>query len=90
MLEGFRQSWVDSFRADKILFPSRIKRIGLYALQAFGVLVVVAGFFLLMDVGGEKGVIVFLLMAVLSLYLASLSMVMWSKKATQYIVKKEA
>jgi len=90
MIEDFKQSWRDSFKADKVLFPSPIKRIGLYGLNAMGVLVVALGIYPLWYFRGERGIFLFLLMALFGLYIVCLSIVWWNREATRYIVKKEA
>ena len=90
MWERFRQSWRDSFFADKVLFPSKVKRMWLYLLNAMGVITVALGVIPLYGIGGMVGVVVFLLIAILGIYLVMLSCMWWAREATRYIVKKEA
>ena len=88
--QSFRQGCRDSFFADKVLFPSKVKRIGFYLWFLSGIGMVGLGGYLMRGFDVKEGLIIFFVMAMAGIYLMLMACLCWMSQATHYIVKKEA
>ena len=84
-IQRLKQSWVDAFYADKVLYPFLPKRLGLYFL---GLLGLGMGFLGVCVIAIGSVIEGFILLSV-GLYLVIMYYSFWSSKAMKYINSKE-
>ena len=88
-----RQSLIDSFQVDKVLFPNRARRYALYLFASCGILLAGVGAIVsvipntTLAITSKERLVLGLLVAGVFILLCSL--LVWGASAVRYVVQKE-